>query len=95
MKLGTIEPDGSADIYCYACNDARIDPFLSDHLKNFGINVTQQTKTEKSMTELQVEQNLKFDFAMTGEDGKDLEPLFGPGLTGLANLGNRQVTKDV
>ena len=40
------------------------------------------------MTELQVEQNLKFDFAMTGEDGKDLEPLFGPGLTGLANLGN-------
>lgn len=89
MKLGTIEPDGSADVYCYACNDARIDPFLADHLRNFGISVTQQTKTEKSMTELQVEQNLKFDFAMTGEDGKDLIPLCGPSLTGLANLGNR------
>ena len=25
---------------------------------------------------------------MTGEDGKELEPLFGPGLTGLRNLGN-------
>lgn len=88
VKLGTIQPDGSADIYCYACNDARLDPFLKDHLANFGIRVESQTKTEKSMTELQVEQNLKFDFAMTGEDGKDLEPLFGPGLTGLANLGN-------
>ena len=35
-----------------------------------------------------MEQNLKFDFAMTGADGKSLEPLFGPGLTGLKNLGN-------
>lgn len=46
------------------------------------------SKTEKSMTELQLEQNLKFDFNMTGEDGKELEPLFGPALTGLRNLGN-------
>ena len=28
---------------------------------------------------------------MTGEDGKELEPLCGPGLTGLKNLGNRYV----
>lgn len=39
----------------------------------------------------QIEQNLKFDFAMTGVDGKDLQPVFGPGLTGLKNLGNRCV----
>lgn len=39
----------------------------------------------------QIEQNLKFDFAMTGADGKDLQPVFGPGLTGLKNLGNRSV----
>ena len=37
----------------------------------------------------QVEQNLNFDFAMTGADGKELRPLHGPGLTGLRNLGNR------
>ena len=37
----------------------------------------------------QIEHNLKYDFSLTGEDGKALEPLFGPGLTGLANLGNR------
>jgi ubiquitin carboxyl-terminal hydrolase 5/13 len=34
---------------------------------------------------------LKFDFSMTGDDGKELEPVFGPGLTGLKNLGNRCV----
>lgn len=88
VKQGTITAEGSADIYCYACNDARIDPNLAQHLSHFGINVMDLSKTEKSMTELQIEQNLKFDFNMTGEDGKTLEPVFGPGLTGLRNLGN-------
>ncbi|GAA5848588.1 hypothetical protein JCM8547_004563 [Rhodosporidiobolus lusitaniae] len=88
VKMGTIEPDGSADVYCYACDDARIDPDIAKHLGTFGIEVASQKKTEKSMTELNIEQNLTFDFAMTGADGKDLEPLTGPGLTGLKNLGN-------
>jgi uncharacterized UBP type Zn finger protein len=39
----------------------------------------------------QLEHNLKFDFSMTGEDGKELEPVFGKGMTGLENLGNRWV----
>ena len=39
----------------------------------------------------QIEHNLKYDFSLTGDDGKALEPVFGPGLTGLANLGNRQI----
>ncbi|TCD66348.1 hypothetical protein EIP91_001452 [Steccherinum ochraceum] len=88
VKLGTITPEGGADIYCYACNEERVDLELAAHLATFGINVQTQTKTEKSLTELQIEQNLKFDFSLTGEDGKALEPVFGPGLTGLANLGN-------
>lgn len=88
VKQGTITAEGTADIYCYACNDARLDPQLAKHLSFFGINVVDLSKTEKSMTELQLEQNLKFDFNMTGEDGKELEPVFGPGLTGLKNLGN-------
>ncbi|KAH9846183.1 ubiquitin carboxyl-terminal hydrolase 14 [Lenzites betulinus] len=88
VKLGTITPEGNADVYCYICNDSKVDPDLSRHLATFGINVQTQTKTEKSMTELQIEQNLSFDFSLTGEDGKALEPVFGPGLTGLSNLGN-------
>ncbi|CAD6892715.1 unnamed protein product [Tilletia controversa] len=88
VKQGTITAEGTADIYCYACNDARVDPELAAHLKHFGINVMSLSKTEKSMTELQLEHNLRFDFNMTGEDGKELEPLYGPGKTGLRNLGN-------
>ncbi|KAG9126310.1 hypothetical protein FRC07_003965 [Ceratobasidium sp. 392] len=88
VKVGTITAEGAADAYCYACDESRVDPELARHLKNVGINVASQTKTEKSMTELQIEQNLKFDFSMTGEDGKLLQPVFGPGLTGLQNLGN-------
>ncbi|KAF8520138.1 ubiquitinyl hydrolase [Hysterangium stoloniferum] len=88
VKLGTITPEGNADIFCYACGDSKLDSDLARHLSAFGINIATQTKTEKSMTELQIEQNLKFDFSLTGEDGKALEPVFGPGLTGLSNLGN-------
>ncbi|KAG8978502.1 hypothetical protein FRC05_010747 [Tulasnella sp. 425] len=88
VKLGTITAEGTADIYCYQCNDSKVDPGLATHLANFGINVLTQTKTEKSMAELQIEHNLNYDFSMTGDDGKSLEPVFGPGLTGLANLGN-------
>lgn len=40
------------DIYCYVCNDSKLDPELAAHLAAFGINVQTQTKTEKSMTEL-------------------------------------------
>ncbi|KAF8327578.1 ubiquitin carboxyl-terminal hydrolase 14 [Cantharellus anzutake] len=88
VKLGTITAEGNADIYCYACNDSKLDPEIALHLSAFGINIQSQVKTEKTITELQIEQNLKFDFSMTGEDGKFFEPLFGPGLTGLSNLGN-------
>ena len=52
VKLGTITPEGTADIYCYACNDARLDAMLQEHLGNFAIMVADQKKTEKSMTEL-------------------------------------------
>ncbi|KAI8058109.1 ubiquitin thiolesterase [Syncephalis plumigaleata] len=87
-KLGTITPEGTADVYCYLCDDERLDPDIAQHLGHFGIQIDSQQKTEKSMAELQLEQNLKFDFSMTTEDGRQLTPLFGSGLTGLKNLGN-------
>ncbi|KAJ2396706.1 ubiquitin C-terminal hydrolase Ubp14 [Coemansia sp. RSA 2559] len=88
VKLGTITPEGTADAYCYACDDNKMDPRLAHHLKVFGISVLSQQKTEKSVAELQLEQNLKFDFSMTTADGAQMEPVAGPGLTGLKNLGN-------
>jgi uncharacterized UBP type Zn finger protein len=40
----------------------------------------------------QIEHNLNFDFSLTDEAGNALEPVFGPGLTGLQNLGNRFIS---
>ena len=88
VKLGSITPEGTADIYCYACNDERTDPEIAAHLAHWGINIAEREKTEKSLTELQIEQNLKWEFTMTAEDGKELVPVFGKGFTGLKNLGN-------
>ncbi|KAF3914927.1 hypothetical protein ABW20_dc0108409 [Dactylellina cionopaga] len=88
VKLGSISPEGTADIYCYICNDERVDPDLTKHLHHWGINIAERQKTEKSLTEMQIEQNLRWEFRMTDESGKELNPLFGPGLTGLKNLGN-------
>lgn len=88
VKLGSITSEGSADVYCYSCNEERIDPELQNHLAHWGINIADREKTEKSLMEMQVEQNLKWDFAMTTEDGRELQPVFGEGLTGLKNLGN-------
>ena len=88
VKLGSITPEGTADIYCYQCNEERIDTELAAHLAHWGINIAEREKTEKSLTELQIEQNLKWDFSMTTEDGQELKPLFGRGFTGLKNLGN-------
>ncbi|KAL8668902.1 MAG: hypothetical protein Q9168_006488 [Polycauliona sp. 1 TL-2023] len=88
VKLGSLTPDGTADIYCYACNEERTDPELAAHLGHWGINIAEREKTEKSLTEMQIEQNLKWEFSMTTEDGKELKPVFGEGFTGLKNLGN-------
>ncbi|KAL8692426.1 MAG: hypothetical protein Q9218_002547 [Villophora microphyllina] len=88
VKLGSLTADGAADIYCYACNEERTDPELAAHLAHWGINISEREKTEKSLTEMQIEQNLKWEFSMTTEDGKELKPLFGEGFTGLKNLGN-------
>ncbi|KAK2070047.1 hypothetical protein P8C59_004581 [Phyllachora maydis] len=88
VKLGSITPQGTADVYCYTCDEERIDDNLATHLANWGIILAERQKTEKSLTEMQIEQNLRWEFSMTTEDGKELVPLFGPGLTGLKNLGN-------
>lgn len=88
VKLGSITPDGTADVYCYACNEERIDPLLQEHLAHWGIKLADRTKTEKSLQEMQLEQNMKWEFSMTSEDGREMEPLFGPGFTGMKNIGN-------
>lgn len=88
VKLGSITPEGTADVYCYHCNEERVDTDLAPHLAHWGINIADREKTEKSLTEMQIEQNLRWEFSMITEDGKELKPVFGGGFTGLKNLGN-------
>ncbi|KAJ1505476.1 hypothetical protein HMI55_001577, partial [Coelomomyces lativittatus] len=85
-KLGTITPEGQADVYCYACDEERLDPHLPLHLLNLGIHIEHQKKTEASMVERQLKQNM--EFTMTTKDGHELPSVSGPWLTGLSNLGN-------
>eukprot|EP00271_Cylindrocystis_brebissonii_P006504 TRINITY_DN19281_c0_g1_i1.p1 TRINITY_DN19281_c0_g1~~TRINITY_DN19281_c0_g1_i1.p1 ORF type:complete len:853 (+),score=178.72 TRINITY_DN19281_c0_g1_i1:93-2651(+) len=89
VKLGTITADlSSADVYSYPEDDAVEDPNLAQHLAHFGIDFSSLHKTEQTTAERELEQNLTFDWSRTLEKGKELEPLFGPGFTGMANLGN-------
>ena len=88
LKLGTITPEGGASIHCYKCDDDVIDDKLREHLAVFGIDVSTQKKTEKSIAEMNLEANLNLALSKVIEDGKTLVPMFGPGLTGMENLGN-------
>lgn len=87
FKVGTITPDG-ADIFCYCCGDERLDFELEMHLHRLGISLSEMKKSVKSLVELQIEENKKFEFSMKTEDGMDLVPVHGPWKVGLQNLGN-------
>lgn len=47
------------------------------------------SQTEMTTAERELDQNFNFDWNRIQETGEDVEPLFGPGYTGLVNLGNR------
>lgn len=90
VKLGSLSADGpeSCDSYCYSCNDEVRVPNISAYLKSFGVDLSKAVKTEKSLVEINLDQNLNWDFKLDGANGEKLEPVFGKGLTGMSNLGN-------
>ncbi|CAI9740629.1 ubiquitin carboxyl-terminal hydrolase 5-like [Octopus vulgaris] len=88
VKLGTITADG-ADVYSYDEDDMVEDPYLAKHLAHFGINIASLQKTEKTMVELEIDLNQKIgEWDVIQESGSQLTPLYGPGCTGMRNLGN-------
>ncbi|ODV68706.1 ubiquitinyl hydrolase [Hyphopichia burtonii NRRL Y-1933] len=90
IKLGSLSADdaNSCDAYCYQCNDEVKVPGLSEKLLKYGIDINSRTKTEKNLIELNLEQNLNWDFKLDGANGEKLKPLFGKDCTGFQNLGN-------
>nr|CAG4643726.1 EOG090X0181 [Lepidurus arcticus] len=89
VKLGTITSEGQADVYSYAEDDMVEDPYLEQHLLHFGINMAYLKKTDKSMAELEIDLNQRMgEWSTIQEAGSVLQPVGGPGLTGMVNLGN-------
>ncbi|XP_017890085.1 ubiquitin carboxyl-terminal hydrolase 5 [Ceratina calcarata] len=89
VKLGTITEEGKGDVFSYDEDDMVEDPNLIAHLAHWGINIAQMEKTEKSMIELELDLNQKFgEWVALQESASRLTPLYGPGYTGLTNLGN-------
>ena len=89
VKLGTITPDGKADVFSYAEDAMVSDPHLARHLAHFGINITSLTKTDKSMAEIEIDMNQRIgEWATLTESGSRLVPVYGKGYTGFDNLGN-------
>ncbi|XP_010268908.1 PREDICTED: ubiquitin carboxyl-terminal hydrolase 14 isoform X2 [Nelumbo nucifera] len=89
VKLGTITADlEGADVFSYPEDDSVEDPLLAQHLAFFGIDFSSLQKTEMTTAEKELDQNTNFDWNRIQESGEEVEPLFGPGYTGLVNLGN-------
>lgn len=89
VKLGTVTPEGKGDVFCYEDDSMVIDANLVSHLEHWGLRVAEMIKTEKTMVEMEIDLNQKYDeWSIIQEDGSELRPIFGPGFTGLANMGN-------
>ncbi|CAH9082884.1 unnamed protein product [Cuscuta epithymum] len=89
VKLGTITADlEGADVFSYPEDNSVLDPLLAQHLAHFGIDFSSLQKTEMTTAERELDQNINFDWNRILETGQEVEPLAGPGYTGLVNLGN-------
>eukprot|EP01125_Pyxidicula_operculata_P012178 TRINITY_DN3996_c0_g1_i1.p1 TRINITY_DN3996_c0_g1~~TRINITY_DN3996_c0_g1_i1.p1 ORF type:complete len:804 (-),score=233.06 TRINITY_DN3996_c0_g1_i1:27-2411(-) len=88
VKLGTITAEGKADVHSYEEDDLVLDPFLDKHLRHWGLDIEKLTKTDKTVAELEIELQYNFDWSRVQEKSKKLVPVYGPGFTGIENLGN-------
>uniref|UniRef100_A0A3P8WWJ0 Ubiquitin carboxyl-terminal hydrolase n=1 Tax=Cynoglossus semilaevis TaxID=244447 RepID=A0A3P8WWJ0_CYNSE len=87
VKLGTITPDG-ADVFSYDEDDMVLDSKLPEHLSHFGIDMmTMEKRTTQLQKRIAVNQHVG-EWEVIQESGTTLRPLYGPGLTGIKNLGN-------
>ncbi|XP_039614528.1 ubiquitin carboxyl-terminal hydrolase 13 isoform X3 [Polypterus senegalus] len=86
VRLGSMTPDG-ADVYSFQEEEAVIDPHLAEHLAHFGIDMLQMPKTENGFTCSEFKSRTN-EWEVIQESGLKLKPVYGPGFTGIKNLGN-------
>jgi ubiquitin carboxyl-terminal hydrolase 5/13 len=89
VKLGTITPHG-ADVWSYADDEDTLvkDSKLAEHLAHWGIDIMSLEKTDKSLTEMEVEMNSTYDWSKICAEGTVLESVSGAGKVGLLNIGS-------
>lgn len=87
VKLGTITAEG-ADVFSYAEDNMVLDPLLEKHLAHWGLDMKSLTKTDKTVAELEIELQHTYDWSRAQENAASLVPVYGPGFTGIENLGN-------
>ncbi|KAF5922184.1 hypothetical protein HPG69_007072 [Diceros bicornis minor] len=86
VKLGTITPDG-ADVYSFQEEEPVLDPHLAKHLAHFGIDMLHMHGTENGLRDNDIKPRVS-EWEVIQETGTKLKPMYGPGYTGLQNLGN-------
>ncbi|XP_032639555.1 ubiquitin carboxyl-terminal hydrolase 13 [Chelonoidis abingdonii] len=86
VKLGTITPDG-ADVYSFDEEEAVLDPHIAKHLAHFGIDMLQMHVTENGLRDNNIKPRVS-EWEVIQESGVKLKPMYGPGYTGMKNLGN-------
>lgn len=69
VKLGTITPDGQAEIYSYDSSEDTmvLDPYLKQHLAHWGLDIRMMKKTDKTLIEMEVDFNMKHVFSAVTE----------------------------
>ncbi|CAL9696147.1 unnamed protein product [Knipowitschia caucasica] len=88
VKLDTINPDG-ADVYSFDEEEAVLDPQISEHLSHFGIDMLQmQQRTENGHHTDNNARPRVSEWEVIQESGMKLKAVYGPGYTGVKNLGN-------
>ncbi|XP_054839302.1 ubiquitin carboxyl-terminal hydrolase 13 isoform X2 [Eublepharis macularius] len=86
VKLGTITPDG-ADVYSFDEEEPVLDPHIAKHLAHFGIDMLQMHVTENGLRDNDIKPRVS-EWEVIQESGMKLKPMYGPGYTGMKNLGN-------
>ncbi|KAG8136194.1 hypothetical protein E2320_009182 [Naja naja] len=86
VKLGTITPDG-ADVYSFEEEEAVLDPHIAKHLAHFGIDMLQMHVTENGLRDNEIKPRVS-EWEVIQESGMKLKPMYGPGYTGMKNMGN-------
>ncbi|XP_044290591.1 ubiquitin carboxyl-terminal hydrolase 13 isoform X2 [Varanus komodoensis] len=93
VKLGTITPDG-ADVYSFDEEEAVLDPHIAKHLAHFGIDMLQMHVIENGLRDNDIKPRVS-EWEVIQESGMKLKPMYGPGYTGMKNLGNSSYVNTV